>query len=99
MITDLLEERKDGKTIIEESPSGSGHFKSSGSNGVVERGVQEIEGGIRAILSGLEARMGRSIDARERIIGLIPEYVAYLMNRLTKGEDGKSLYERMKGKP
>ena len=93
LVKDIIDLRKEGKTIIEESP-----VKSSGSNGVVERGVQEIEGGIRAILLGLEARIGRAIDARERIIGFIPEYAAYLMNRLTKGEDGKSQYERMKGK-
>ena len=34
-----MEARVKGKTHVEESP-----VKSSGSNGVVERGVQEIEG-------------------------------------------------------
>ena len=93
LIKDLIDTRKEGKTIPEESP-----VRSSGSNGVVERGVQEIEGGIRALLLGLESRIGRRIDARESIIGFIPEYAAYLLNTLTSGEDEKTPYERMKGK-
>ena len=51
LIKDLIDTRKEGKTIPEESP-----VRSSGSNGVVERGVQEIEGGIRALLLGLQER-------------------------------------------
>ena len=46
----------------------------------------------------LEERLGVTIDARERIIAFIPEYAAYLLNRLLKGEDGKVGYERIKGK-
>ena len=53
---------------------------------------------MRALLLGLQDRIGRYIDSRERIIGFIPEYAAYLLNRLGQGEDGKVLYERMKGK-
>ena len=45
---DIIEQRKEGKTVREESPK-----QSSGSNGVVERGVQEVEGEIRAIFLGL----------------------------------------------
>ena len=69
-----------------------------GSNGVVERAVQEMEGKIRAIFLGLEERLGRQLDARERIVAFIPEYAAYLMNKLFVGEDGKVAYERVKGK-
>ena len=42
--------------------------------------------------------MGRKIDARERIGSFIPEYVAYLLNRLNQGADGKVPYERIRGK-
>ena len=55
-------------------------MKSSGSNGIVERAVQEIEGKMRAIFFGLEERLDRTLDARERIVAFIPEYAAYLMN-------------------
>ena len=77
----------------EESP-----VKGSGSNGVVERGVEEIEGSIRAILLSLQERLGMKVDARERIISFIPEYAAYLLNRGSVGDDGSVPYERMKGK-
>ncbi len=42
VIKDLIEERKEGGTIVEESP-----VKSSGSNGIVEKTAQDIEGRIR----------------------------------------------------
>ena len=77
LIKDLLHERSVGETLVEESP-----VKSSGSNGVVERGVQEVENRIRAVFLSLQERMGVKLDARERIVAFIPEYVANLMNRL-----------------
>ena len=47
---------------------------------------------------GLEERIGRRLDAKERIVEFIPDYAAYLINRLSQGTDGKVAYERMKGK-
>ena len=79
--------------MVEEAPK-----KSSGSNGVVERAVQEVEGSIRAGFLALQHRIGRRIDARERLVAFLPEYTVYLMNRLKAGEDGKTVYERVRGK-
>ena len=93
----VVEARGEEKTLVEESPV-KVTASSSGSAGVVERAVQEIEGKIHAIFLGLEERLGRHLDARERIVAFIPEYAAYLMNRLFVGEDGKVAYERVKGK-
>eukprot|EP00973_Karenia_brevis_P070199 9756400-Karenia_brevis.AAC.1 len=53
---------------------------------------------ITSILLSLEERLGRDIDAKERIVAFIPAYAAYLYNGLHRGEDGKVLYERVKGK-
>eukprot|EP00973_Karenia_brevis_P059566 8293514-Karenia_brevis.AAC.1 len=58
----VKEERHEVKTVIEEAPK-----KVKGSNGIVERAVQEIAGRIRAILLSLEERTGREIHAKERI--------------------------------
>eukprot|EP00973_Karenia_brevis_P038608 5327574-Karenia_brevis.AAC.1 len=80
----VKEERQDAKTAIEEAPE-----KVTGSNGIVERAVQEIEGRIRAILLSLEEMMRREINAKERIVSFIPAYAAYLYNRLHRGDDGK----------
>ena len=79
------------RTLVENSVE-----KDSKSNGLVEAAVQDVEGVIRGILFNMEAKMGVDIDSRERIIAFIPEYAAYLMNRLRKGEDGKIAYERLK---
>eukprot|EP00973_Karenia_brevis_P034879 4814014-Karenia_brevis.AAC.1 len=62
LVRSIQEERKEGRTVVEEAPK-----KVKGSNGVVERAVQEIEGRIRFILLSLEERMSRDIDAKERI--------------------------------
>ena len=45
-----------------------------------------------------QEKVGRGVDCRERIVAFIPEYAAYLMNRLKKGEDGKVAFERARGK-
>eukprot|EP00973_Karenia_brevis_P067878 9443243-Karenia_brevis.AAC.1 len=63
----IREDRVKGKTIVEQVPKGS-----KGSNGIVERAVQEIEDHMRAILLSLEERIGVEIDARERIVAFIP---------------------------
>ena len=90
---DFIEAREDGKTIPEESP-----VKSSGSNGRVERGILGVEGQMRALLLALERRLKKRIDVWERIVQFMLEYSAYLINRLEIGKDGKTVYERTKGK-
>ena len=89
----MVSESGEGKIILEESP-----VKSSGSNGVVERCVWDVEGQIRALFLAFQEKIGRELDARERIVTFIPEYAAYLMNRIEVGKDGKTGYERVKGK-
>jgi hypothetical protein len=87
------EEGAGGRTILEESPVGS-----HGSNGIVERAVQGIEGHIRVMKSALEGRIGRRISAERRIVIFMADYAGYLVNRLEVGKDGKTAYERCKGK-
>eukprot|EP00973_Karenia_brevis_P017766 2440968-Karenia_brevis.AAC.1 len=56
----VQEERQNVKTVVEEAPK-----KVKGSNGIVERAVQEIEGRIRALLLSLEERLGKEVNAKE----------------------------------
>ena len=93
LVKDLVEAREEGRTVVEESP-----VRSSGSNGRAERAVQALEGHIRVLLLALEARLGTTVDAKEPIVTYMPEYAAYLLNRLEVGKDGKTAYERCKGK-
>lgn len=92
-IKDLIDSREEGKVILEESL-----VKSSGSNGIVERAVQRIEGRVRVMYSALQDRLGIKIDARECDIAFLPEYAAYLMNRRESGKDCKTAHERIEGK-
>ena len=92
-IKDMVESRVSGRTHLEQTP-----VKSSGGNGGVERGIQGVEGHVRALFLALQGRLGRKIDAREKIVNFIREYASYLMNRLEVGKDGKVAYDRAKGK-
>ena len=60
--------------------------------------VQGVEGQVKALFLALQGRIGRKIDAREKVIKFIPEYASYLMNRLEVGKDGKVAHDRAKGK-
>ena len=93
LVEDVVKDRELGKTIVEQSPAGS-----SQSNGVVERAVQGLEGQMRVMLLALEGRVGRTVDPEEAIVTFLPEYAAYLLNRLEVGKDGKTAYERVRGK-
>ena len=84
-VKDLTAAREEGRTIAEESP-----VKSSGSNGRAERAVQMLEGHIRVLLLGLEARLGMRVDAKEPIVTYMPEYAAYLLNRSSVWNLGRS---------
>ena len=46
----------------------------------------------------MEDRAGRQLDPQEAIVTFIPEYAAYVLNRLEVGKDGKTAYERARGK-
>ena len=42
--------------------------------------------------------MGKKVSAERRIVKFMAEYGAYLLNRLEIGKDGKTAYEKLKGK-
>lgn len=93
LIKAIVAARAEGRTHMEESPVGS-----SGSNGIVEREAQSIEGKLRTMLSALEGRLGCKIDAKEKVVVFMAEHAAYAQNRLEVGADGTTAYERTKGK-
>ena len=76
LVEDLVAAREGGRTVVEESP-----VQSSGSNGIVERAVQTIEGRMRTILIALEDRIGEDILPTEPVAQFIPEFAAYVNNR------------------
>ena len=93
LVSDVQRGRTGAKTMVEESPK-----KSSGSNGIVERAIQACEGQIRSFKSQLDDRYKVHIAVEHPIVAWLCEHTAYLLNRLEVGHDGKTAYERMKGK-
>ena len=76
LVKDIVLERGDEKgcrTIVEQSPVGS-----SGSNGVVERAVQTVEGQVRVLKLALESRIG-DVPAAANVVAFMAECAAYLL--------------------
>ena len=74
---------------------------SSQSNGFVERAVQSVEGQIRVLKDALEARVGCVLTgprAGEPVLSWLVEYASVLLNRYEVAKDGKTAYERLRGK-
>jgi hypothetical protein len=82
-----------GKWIVENSPVGA-----SASNGVIERGIQSVQGQVRIIRLALERRYGVSIPAEHPLMAWAVEFAAVVLNRVEIGHDGKTAYQRLKGK-
>ena len=79
--------------VVENSPVGS-----SASNGVVERHVQTIQQQSRVLKSALESRWGVKIPTLHAVVPWLVEYAGLLVNRFEVGRDGKTRFERCKGK-
>ena len=71
---------------------------SSQSNGVAESGVKTVLGHIRVLKSALEAKLGILISQDHAVLPWLVEYAGWLVNRAEVGHDGKTPYERSKGK-
>ena len=66
LMTDVVKTRGAAITVLEKLPVGSG-----GSNGVVERGVQSVEGFNKTLLSACEERFATRIRLEEKIVMLM----------------------------
>ena len=82
-----------GRSMPESSPVGS-----SGSNGFIERAAQSVEGQVRVIKSAFETRTGMVLPSEHAMVPWLVEYASSLLNRGQVGKDGKTPYERLKGK-
>ena len=71
---------------------------SSASNGVVERGIQSVQGPVRVLKDALEARWKREIATDECIAPWIVAWAGHTLDRFEVGKDGRTAFERRKGK-
>jgi hypothetical protein len=79
--------------ICENSPVGS-----SQSNGMIERYVQSVQQQVRVIKSALEEKWRVTVEAKSAVVPWMVEYAAFLINRFEVAQDGKTGYERCKGR-
>ena len=90
-VVDKVSEKREGRTIFEHSP-----VRSSGSNGVIERGIKDVEYQIRSMKSALDNRLGTDLPMTSNILPWLIEFASVLLNRYLVGNDGKTSYERLK---
>ena len=69
------------RTIMENSPA-----HSSESNGVIERGVQTIQGMVRTLRSAIEERWMVKLDPENALWTWLVEYAGWLVNRAEVGQ-------------
>ena len=93
VIQQLVKARTDQVTLTEHSP-----VRSSGSNGVVERAIKEVENQIRTMKSALDRHVGCDVRASSNILPWMVEYASVLINRYLVGQDGRTAHERSRGK-
>ena len=93
VVDKLILARAQAATVPEHSP-----VRSSGLNGVFERAVKEVEMRVRCLKSALDERVNGDIAATSPILPWLVEYASVLINRYLVGHDGKTAYERSKGK-
>ena len=79
--------------VPEESPVGN-----SQSNGAIERAIQTWKGQVRTLKDALESRIVANIDPSSKIMCWLVEYAATLMRRCSLGPDGRTAYQKMKGR-
>ena len=82
-----------GRLAVEMSPVGQ-----SQSNGIAERAIQSVVGQARVMKNALEARLGVRLPAKHPVMPWLFEWSALVLNRYEVGKDGRTAYERCKGK-
>ena len=89
----VIRARTDTATMPDSSP-----VRSSGSNGVGERVIKEVQGQLRAMKSVLDAMAGVDIRSTSNILPWMVEYAPVLINRCIVGKDGRTAHERLRGR-
>ena len=81
VIDAVIRARRDAQTMPDYSP-----VRSSGSNGVIERGIKEVQGQLRAMKSALDTRVGVDIRGTSNIFPWMVEYASVPINKVPRGE-------------
>ena len=93
VVDDVCVARTGAKTIKMNSPVGV-----KGSNGIIERAVQAVEGQLRTMKDVLDARYKQVIPAEHCIITWLVKYVSVLLNKMEMCHDGKTSEQLARGR-
>jgi len=85
--------RREGKTVPVNPPA-----YDPKSNGVIEKGVQDLNGRLRCIKIALEDRLKQKLHVRLPIFEWAVEHAAFVHNRYQLGHDGCTPYRRLTGR-
>ena len=86
--------RRPFDTILENSPAGD-----SQSNGVAERAVQSVAQQIRVMRHALQQKLGAVLPGPHPVTCWLVEHASDLLNKYQLGDDGRTAYYRLRGKP
>ena len=92
--TEARFEIKELEQLIEEHPNA---YDSSG-NGEIEATVKQVSGILRTNKLDLESRLGKKLPQQHPMFTWMVEHAAWIINVRTTGEDGKTAYERVRGR-
>ncbi len=70
----------------------------SQANGIAERAVQSVESQVRTLMLALQKRLEVKIPVTHKIVTWMVEHAADLLNKYHVGSDGRTAFERVKGK-
>ena len=92
-VQEEVKARRNYQTIMENSPVGD-----SRAYGAAECAVQAVEEQVRVVRHGLEMRLGMKISGKHPVVCWLNEHAGDLLSKYQVGEDGKTGYQRLKGK-
>ena len=89
--TDVMDMEQVGK---EHPPS-----YDSRSNGSVENAVKAVQGLLRTVKLGFEAKVGKTVPLTHPVVAWMVEHVAWILTTRRLGVDGRSPYHSVRGRP
>ena len=88
-----VQRRRSAQTILENSVPGD-----SKTNGAAERAVKAVGEQVRVLRAGLQARLDMVVRTSHPMLTWLVQHAADCLSKYQIGEDGKTAYERLKGK-
>ena len=88
-----VQRRRAAQTILENSVPGD-----SKTNGAAERAVKAVGEQVRVLRAGLQGRLDMVVRTSHPILTWLVQHAADCLSKYQIGEDGKTAYERLKGK-